>query len=292
MEGIKSKTMRSWSILARLSLIYIFISSMIVYPFSVRYSFSLDRHFRSVKKYNQISSFYTPTSSKTTEPIYPWHRHSDINTNCFMVRYGPREEGRNVNSSSNDDALLLLEHQTGKLRQLVREIVEARPPQSLPSIVTKYLDVLLSINSGNGVKALKTIVEEAASSSDEERQEVEFACDYILSFMEAFVEEARSMDDKNKNLLGRIMRAIAPSSSDASSSARYREEQLDVVLEEEKDNFTPSFLRHVENECRRLAASPTITKDSARLLETLQLIHLRIMEELGKVCCCTSTLYA
>jgi len=199
-----------------------------------------------------------------------------------MARYGPREEGSNVNSSSNDDALLLLEHQTGKLRQLVREIVEARPPQSLPSIVTKYLDVLLSINSGNGVKALKTIVEEAASSSDEERQEVEFACDYILSFMEAFVEEARSMDDKNKNLLGRIMRAIAPSSSDASSSARYREEQLDVVLEEEKDNFTPSFLRHVENECRRLAASPTITKDSARLLETLQLIHLRIMEELGK----------
>lgn len=274
--------MRSWSISPQHALSYILVSSMIFYPFSLRYPFSVGRHVCLDENYNPKSPFHTPMSSKV-ETMYSRHRHRYFNTNCFMIRYGPREEERNKNDSSNDNASLLLEQQTGTLRQLVREIVEAKPPQSLPSIVTKYLDVLLSIKSDNGVKALNIIVEEASSSS--ERLEVEFACDYILSFMEAFVEEARSMDDKNKNLLGRIIRAIAPTSSDASfSSARYREEQLDKVLEEENENFTPSFLRHVENECRRLAASPAITKDSARLLETLQLVHLRIMEELGKVC--------
>ncbi len=259
----------------------------IVDAFSFRNPFTLGEQLFFDENF-KVSLLNTPYSS-ITKTIYPQHQKAHINSNCLMARYGPKEDSDSISSSSNDDSSVLLEQQTEKLRQLVREIIEAKPPESLPSIVTKYLDVLLSIKVDDGVKAIKNIVEEAASSSDEQKEEVEVACEYILNFMEAFVEEARSMDDKNKNLLGRIVRAIAPSTTDGSYSARCREEKLDSVLEEEKENFTPSFLRHVENECRRLANSPAITKDSARLLETIQIIHLRIMEELGKVCYCTST---
>ena len=204
------------------------------------------------------------------------------NSQCY-ARYGPKDDDE-INSNNSSDESLLLQQQTDTLRELVKEIIEAKPPQSLPSIVTKYLNVLLAMKGEDGVKALKLIVQQASQP-----EEAEVACEYILNFMEAFVEEAKAMEETNKLLLGKIMRAISPSdtstiASSSSTSRSYREEKLDTILQEEKDNFTPGFLRHVENECRRLANSSSITKDSTRLLETLQIIHLRILEELGKVC--------
>mmetsp|Transcript_27835 Transcript_27835/g.39833 ORF Transcript_27835/g.39833 Transcript_27835/m.39833 type:complete len:367 (+) Transcript_27835:171-1271(+) len=234
------------------------------------------RHVFSNSMSRQYYYLYCPTAAAA--PV----GETKKNSQCY-ARYGPKEDDE-INASNSSEESLLLQQQTDTLRDLVKEIIEAKPPQSLPSIVTKYLDVLLAIKGEDGVKALKLIVQEASQP-----EEAEVACEYILNFMEAFVEEAKAMEETNKLLLGKIMRAISPSdttitssSSTSSTSRSYREEKLDTILQEEKDNFTPGFLRHVENECRRLANSSSITKDSTRLLETLQIIYLRILEELGK----------
>jgi len=245
-----------------------------------------------------LFSMGCPTSSFVRSPsILPFtslSRFPVLSTTKFhMARYGPREEyskdldaspyeGQEEWERKNAERVY---QQTIQFRKLIEEIMRAESPESLPSITSKYLDVLLNMRGYEGVDVLRDVLEEAETSGDKERQEqVEAACDYVLEFMETFVEEARNMDDGYKQLLGKIIKAIAGSGSDA-GSARYREEKLDEVLAREQDNFTPGFLRHVENECHRVATAPVMSQESAKLLETLQMVHVRIMEELGKVGC-------
>ena len=102
------------------------------------------------------------------------------------------------------------------------------------------------------------------------------------------------MDDVYKQLLGKIFQSIAPSTSSlengASSSsssiekkASAMENQLDNLLNEEKEAFTPGFLRHVEGECERISGLKKLSPESARMLQILRLIQTRVLEELGKV---------
>jgi hypothetical protein len=117
----------------------------------------------------------------------------------------------------------------------------------------------------------------------------------ILTFAEDFVKEAHNMDKSNKNLLGKIMKAMVKSDNDTSISggeggkeelsaigARSREEALDKVMKEEKINFTTGFLRHIEGECNRIENAQRMTTESTRLLEILRLIQTRVLEELGQ----------
>jgi len=169
-----------------------------------------------------------------------------------------------------------------KLKQdlsiLIRKVISAanESPEDLPSLMTQNIEVVFSMQGYEGVQFLEEFIAEAESGADEfELESLTEACDYILSFSEEFVEQARVMDEENKKLIGKIIRSMTK------GSETVREENLDKVLEDEKDNFTPGFLRHIEGECDRIAAAPNMTPESSKMLQTLRTIQLRVVEELG-----------
>ena len=96
------------------------------------------------------------------------------------------------------------------------------------------------------------------------------------------------MDDVYKQLLGKIFQSIAPNKSEESLNLGVSslESDLDELLAREEESFTPGFLRHVEGECNRIAALPTLSPESSKMLQILRLIQTRILEELGKVRIC------
>jgi hypothetical protein len=53
------------------------------------------------------------------------------------------------------------------------------------------------------------------------------------------------------------------------------------MMEDEKNNFSAGFLRHIEGECDRITSAPRASPDSAKLLELLRIIQTRVLEELG-----------
>ena len=125
----------------------------------------------------------------------------------------------------------------------------------------------------------------------ERLDELSSAVNIIISFVESFVEEAQSMDDVYKKLLGKIFQSIAPnaqegggisSTTGGENTSLFGEDALEDLLSNEKEAFTPGFLRHVDGECNRIASLPTISPESAKMLEILRVIHARILEELGK----------
>jgi hypothetical protein len=59
-------------------------------------------------------------------------------------------------------------------------------------------------------------------------------------------------------------------------TVKRREQALDELMAQERDRFTAAFLRHVEGQCTRIANALTMTPDSARLLESLQIIQGRV----------------
>ena len=133
-----------------------------------------------------------------------------------------------------------------------------------------------------------------SSSNDSYYVQTIQAVEMILSFAEDFVKEAQGMDANNKKLLGKIIKSMVTSDNDKSiagetdgdrkndDSSSGREEALDRLMQEEKENFTAGFLRHIEGECDRIMNAPRITPESTRLLEIMRLIQVRVLEELGQ----------
>jgi hypothetical protein len=180
--------------------------------------------------------------------------------------------------------------------QLLEKVMATENLEFLPSLLTKNLELILSIEGFEGVKFLKDTIEKAKNSGDEDYAErVIGAADYILEFVQEFVDQTRSIDDGNKKLLGKIIRAVARKHEEDEeeddtdidaidvTSGVDTEKLLDELLEQEKENFTPGFLRHIEGECNRISGAPTLSRESGRLLETLRIIQARVVEELGKV---------
>ena len=109
----------------------------------------------------------------------------------------------------------------------------------------------------------------------------------MIAFVESLVEEATSLDNEYKELLGNIFKTIAPDadlpSGGSTTSASDMEERLDSLLSSEKEAFTPGFLRHVEGECDRLSNLEEATPESTRMLQILRVVQARVLEELGQV---------
>jgi len=155
---------------------------------------------------------------------------------------------------------------------------------------------------GDGPSLLEGILRDEIERSG--LDETSEAANIILSFAETFAEQTKSMDDVYKRLLGKIFKIIAPEgathshhhhgdesdtpapaapvSAPAIVSAATTEERLDQLLSEEREAFTPGFLRHVEGECERISSLPELSPESARMLQMLRLIQTRVLEELGK----------
>jgi len=211
-----------------------------------------------------------------------------------MARYGPKEvmptdmEGdffEDYDKWESEDAVRITE-QDKEFKNLVDSLVATENPDHLPGIMARNIDLLLSMRGFEGVRLMKEAIKEAEESGDENQIEsVSVAVDYIISFIEEFVDQAKSIDDGNKQLLGKIIRSMAKDGTVDNNdrrTAREREESLDLILQQEKENFSPGFLRHLEGECQRIASAPITSPKSAKLLETLKLIQTRVVEELGK----------
>jgi hypothetical protein len=188
-------------------------------------------------------------------------------------RYGPTEIPNDPTPTPSTGA------QTKKeFRELLNQVMQVSDPQHIPSVLTKQMGLILNLSGEEGVETIEAILNEAKEEEgDEAVERLEEVIDLVLSFAEEFVQQAVGVDDTNKKILGKIIRAI----SNKDVAGRDREEALDELFAAERDNITAGFLRHIEGECERIAAAPKMTPESARLLEILRIIQTRALEELG-----------
>jgi len=202
-------------------------------------------------------------------------------------RYGPKD-AEIIRPSSGDGASSQSDFAMIKsdFTSLLDAVVSCEQPEELPSLMTKNIDLILAVMGRHGL--LEEIIQDDIqrhNKNEERLDEVSEALSVIISFTETFVEQAKSMDDVYKELMGKIFRTISPGETGGSlnSDAGDLDEELDELLANEKEAFSPGFLRHLEGECSRIASLPKISPDSSKMLQILRLIQTRVLEELGKV---------
>mmetsp|Transcript_6115 Transcript_6115/g.13315 ORF Transcript_6115/g.13315 Transcript_6115/m.13315 type:complete len:346 (+) Transcript_6115:85-1122(+) len=201
-------------------------------------------------------------------------------------RYGPKD-AEIIRPSSGDGASSQSDFAMIKsdFTSLLDAVVSCEQPEELPSLMTKNIDLILAVMGRHGL--LEEIIQDDIqrhNKNEERLDEVSEALSVIISFTETFVEQAKSMDDVYKELMGKIFRTISPGETGGSlnSDAGDLDEELDELLANEKEAFSPGFLRHLEGECSRIASLPKISPDSSKMLQILRLIQTRVLEELGK----------
>lgn len=224
--------------------------------------------------------------------------------------------GNSTDSNGNNRSQLKSEFST-----LLHTILNGTTPEEeYPSLFTNNIGMILNVMSMDGGMRMEGMIQEIIRddllsgsyknniedggdnvSNGDRMDQISEAINLILSFAETFVEETKSMDDVYKRLLRKIFQSIAPSTANSqttnsgsssasvnnavasSSSSTTMENQLDDLLSQEKEAFTPGFLRHVEGECERISSLKTLSPESAKMLQILRLIQTRVLEELGKV---------
>lgn len=229
-----------------------------------------------------------------------------------MARYGPGEIPPIPNNKSKGDKDR--NQLKSEFTTLLHAIINGTTPEEeYPSLLTQNMEVILNVIGISNAEVegegnlLEEIIQEDVRRHEQQQLDrndedgdgssnyldrVSEAVNLILSFVEIFVDETKSMDDVYKQLLGKIFQSIARGNNKASgdsstaemksASASAMENELDNLLSNEKEAFTPGFLRHVEGECNRIASLPVISPESARMLQILRLIQTRVLEELGK----------
>lgn len=205
-------------------------------------------------------------------------RHCDSRA-LFAARYGPPLEDLEKFQNNNNDEEEYLQSLGTEFRQLLDKVLNASKVEHIPSLLTKHTEVILKMQGDFAVQTIQGILEEThKKGGDAEVERVSEAIEMVLSFAEDFVGHSQTLDQHNKELLGKIMRTM----TQEGGSDRDREEQLDEFIAKERDQFTRGFLRHLDGECERLASARKVTKESTRMKEILLIIKTRIVEELGK----------
>lgn len=236
--------------------------------------------------YGRINAFalnlghrMTKTTTIATTTRRRHHRQSVV---CVKARYGPIDDedtlAETVNSGQFEQPSGDLRPQEAAFRSLIDNVLTVKDPQHIPSLLTKNLELILSLSSADGVQIVESILQETVVGEGEEAATtVAEVIDLIVTFSEDFVEQAVRIDDQNKNLLGKIIKTV--SDKDKTDSAR--EQALDELLQREKKSFTAGFLRHINGECERIAAAPNMTPESTRLMGILRMIQTRVLEEVA-----------
>ena len=152
-----------------------------------------------------------------------------------------------------------------RLATIVQQVLAVQDPQHVPRILTQNVDFLIQHVSA-------TTVQVVLDQSPDHPSMLEEALETIVSFTEDFVKQAQSIDQRNKELLGQLLRLLPGGN----------EETLDQWLKEHREDLTPGLVRHLQGECDRISAAPQMTRDSAKLLELLQVLQTRILEEVGE----------
>jgi len=160
---------------------------------------------------------------------------------------------------------------------------------AIPALVGQHVDVVLGMRGYEGVDMFDAVVENVrAREGDTAADTVEGAIGLIVDFAEEFTRQAKEMEETNRAVLGRIMRAMGAKEEGGKSQGfggkdgPRPEDVLDEAIAYEKENFTPGFLRHLNGQIERINASPSITREGMRMVETLGMILIRVVEEMGQ----------
>lgn len=228
----------------------------------------------------------------------------------FVKRYGPIDndndmlfEGNEATTEATSTDVSGTDEMNGEkfnqeriaLRKVVDSVLSVKDPQHVPSILTKNIELILScMTTEDGALLVEAVIEDILIDQPDANTATTVleAIDIIMTFGEEFVQYTSQIEKQNQMLLGKIIKIMASSPSSSSSTTTTsindrvellggpsREEELDLLLENEREQFTPGFLRHIENECQRIATAPSMTVESTRLLETLRIIQTRVLEE-------------
>ena len=203
--------------------------------------------------------------------------------------YGP-QDAEIISSSNNNNPHNIKAEFTSLLNAVV--VTSSDKPEELPSLLATNIEMILSAMNTEGL--IEQVIQEDIQKqigNVERLDELSSAVNVIINFVETFVEEAQSMEDVYKQLMGKIFQVISPNNelkggggieSSGATTTEFGEVALEELLANEKEAFTPGFLRHVDGECNRIATLPTISPESTKMLEILRVIQARILEELGK----------
>jgi len=196
----------------------------------------------------------------------------------LSAKYGPPSDDTDI---QYPPPFVPTAEQQAKFASIFNQVMECEVREHLPSILTSNIDLLVELRGEAGVNLIHEQVAKVEATGNEEMiQRAHAAVDYIVYFLEAFVSEAKIIDDNNKQLLGKILRCMT--AEDDNSSSLSKQEKLDALMKEEKDNFTAGFLKHLEGECTRIANAKKMDKETTKLLEVMRMIQTRILEELGQ----------
>lgn len=190
------------------------------------------------------------------------------------AQYGPSDT--DPQTFTNDPT----PEQKGRFQSLFVEVMNCEVRDHLPSIVSSNIDLLMDLRGDAGVGLFNEQMAQVEATGDEELIERgQAAVEYIVYFIEAFVGEAKTVDDNNKMLLGKIIRCMTAEDDGGSLS---KQEVLDQLMATEKASFTPGFLRFLEGECTRIANAQNMDIETTKLLEVMRMIQTRVIEELGQ----------
>jgi len=199
-----------------------------------------------------------------------------------IKRYGPPSEEINPNETQDRPT------RKSKFTSLLHQVMASKE-EEIPSILTKNIDTIINVMETSDL--LEEIIQDETidSRSSYYLEEVSDAVNTIVTFVESFVEHTSEMEGVYKKLLGKIFKLITPAGNNQIESedtpemnADRLEIELDKVLAEEKEAFTPGFLRHLEGECDRIGSGKGVTPESTKMLQILRVIQARVLEELGK----------
>lgn len=182
------------------------------------------------------------------------------------------------------------EQQLAAFKDLLQQVIHVNKRENLPRICTQNIDLLVSMQSNDSVSICNQVMDEARMSNDQALiDNTEAAIQYVVYFVETFVAETKSLDMKNKQLLGEIIKHMIGRTEltqkieiEDLPSEQQREANLNAFLAHNKESFTPVFLRHLDGECQRIQKAPQSTPESLKLYEMLRTIQARIIEELGQ----------
>jgi len=240
-------------------------------------------------------SLPVPTQYQRTRSAYSLVVKSDnlpslSTTTTMTAKYGPSSETSDEEQAEwQQGEEKRTARQTEEFKALLSEMTDptstSNTPENLPGLMTRNVGLLLNMRGHEGSELMKEAIEEAEATGDEETvKRVIGAADYMTSFVEEFVNQAKTIDDGYKQLMGKIIRRIAGSGEGKrdGDSTRDAEIAFDQLMKTEKQNFTPGFIRHLEGECQRIASARNMTPESSKMLQTIRLIQTRVLEELGQ----------
>lgn len=195
--------------------------------------------------------------------------------NAFVLsaRYGPPQ----APPPPLDDATSRSELKAA-FRSLLEQSVRLPRREHLPGFLSKNIEVIMSLEGEEGAQVVTEFVQDAKKQSPEAFFRAAKTADLVLTFAEGVAIEVSQLDEQNKKTLGRIMKGL----TNKDKSVHDREESFDQLMLAERENFTPSFLRHLEGECQRIMNLPTMTPESTRALQLVSMIQARVLEELGQ----------